>query len=137
MVRRFKSLSDSPGAFWIGSLLWLPAGVMLSAIVRFGDQLANPMGWMMMLAGVGSLILVAPCGLPLAFACRRLWRHGYRQAAWATMIGLGIVTVAATLLAGLLGPIAIAVYAIVLSLPVWLAVAMIGYLNRRRAQRAD
>ena len=123
---RFKSLSDSPGAFWIGSLLWLPAGVMLSAIVR-----------MMMLANLGSLIFVAPCGLPLAFACRRLWRHGYRQAAWATMIVLGIVTVAATLLAGLLGPIAIAVYAIVLSLPVWLAVAMIGYLNRRRAQRAD
>ena len=53
------------------------------------------------------------------------------------MVGLGLVTVAATLVAGLLGPIAIAVYAIVLSLPVWLAVAIIGFVNRRRAQRAD
>ena len=35
------------------------------------------------------------------------------------MVGLGILTVWATLLAGLLGPIAIAVYAIILSLPVW------------------
>ena len=34
-------------------------------------------------------------------------------------IGLGAVTVAATVVAGLLGPVAIAVYAVVLSLPVW------------------
>ena len=34
---------------------------------------------------------------------------------------LGAVTVAASVVAGLLGPIAIALYAIVLSLPVWAA----------------
>ena len=42
-------------------------------------------------------------------------------AAWAAGIGLGTVTVAASLVAGLLGPVAIAVYAAVLSLPVWMA----------------
>ena len=36
-------------------------------------------------------------------------------------IGLGAVTAAASLVAGLLGPIAIAVYAVVLSIPVWIA----------------
>ena len=36
-------------------------------------------------------------------------------------IGLGAVTVAASLVAGLLGPVAIAVYAVVLSVPVWIA----------------
>ena len=83
----------------------------------------------MLLGGLASLIFVAPCGLPLALACRRLWQFGHREAAWATMVGLGILTVWATLLAGLLGPIAIAVYAIILSLPVWIAVLIIG---RRR-----
>ena len=34
---------------------------------------------------------------------------------------LGVLTVAASLVAGLLGPIAIALYAVTLSLPVWAA----------------
>ena len=75
----------------------------------------------MLLMSAGSLVFVAPCGLPLALGCRRVWHLGYRRAAWAAGIGLGAVTVAASLVAGLLGPIAIAVYAAVLSLPVWLA----------------
>ena len=36
-------------------------------------------------------------------------------------IGLGAVTVAASLVAGPLGPVAIALYAVVLSVPVWIA----------------
>ena len=106
--------------FWALALLWLPAGVLATAVVRFlpgpGDA---PGAWLeMLLAGAGSLV-VAPCGLPLALACRRLWRLHYRRLAWVAGIGLGVVTVAASLVAGLLGPIAIAVYAAVLSLPVW------------------
>ena len=38
-----------------------------------------------------SLIYVAPCGLPLAMACRRLSRLGYRRAAWVAGIGLGAI----------------------------------------------
>ena len=74
----------------------------------------------MALMWAGSLVPVAPCGLPLALGCRR-WRLGHRRAAWTAGIGLGAVTVAASLVAGLLGPVAIAVYAAVLSLPVWAA----------------
>ena len=74
-----------------------------------------------LLMGAGSLVFVAPCGLPLALGCRRLRRLGYRRGARWAWIGLGAVTVAASVVAGLLGPIAIAVYAIVLSLPVWVA----------------
>ena len=132
-MSRLNALVHSRHAFLIGSLLWLPAGVLLTTFVRFGEQFANPMMWLGLLANLGSLVIVAPCGLPLALACRRLWRSGYREAAWATMVGLGIVTVAATLLAGLLGPIAIAVYAIILSLPVWLAVGIVSLVQRRRA----
>lgn len=128
-MSRLHSSGNSPYAFWIGSLLWLPVGIMLTTVIRFPDQLASTAGWLMLLGGLPSLIFVAPCGLPLALACRRLWLFGHREAAWATMVGLGILTVWATLGAGLLGPIAIAIYAIVLSLPAWLAVLIIG---RRR-----
>ena len=70
---------------------------------------------------MGSLVPVAPCGLPLALGCRRLWWLGYRRAAWMAGIGLGAATAAASLVAGLLGPAAITLYAVVLSVPVWIA----------------
>ena len=111
--------------FWALALLWLPVGVVASAVVRFGAESAM---WMSMLMAAGSLVPVAPCGLPLALGCRRLWRLGYRRAAWTAGVGLGAVTVAASLVAGLLGPIAIAVYAVTLSLPVW---ASSWWLKRR------
>ena len=69
------------------------------------------------ITAAGSLVLVAPCGLPLALACRRLWRLRHRRAAWIAGTGLGTVTVAASLVAGLLGPVAIAIYAVVWSCP--------------------
>ena len=108
--------------FWPVALLWLPAGVAVQAAVRFGPAVGTPSDpqlWPAVLTAAGSLLLVAPCGLPLALGCRRLWRLHYRSAAWLAGIGLGAVTVAASLVAGLLGPVAIAIYAIVLSLPVW------------------
>ena len=111
--------------FWLLALLWLPAGVVTTAAVRFAPEAGpevEPRMWLWMaLMWAGSLVAVAPCGLPLALGCRRLWRLGYRRAAWTAGIGLGAVTVAASLVAGLLGPVAIAVYAAVLSLPVWAA----------------
>ena len=64
--------------------------------------------------------------LPLALGCRRVWRLGYRRGAWWAGTGLGAVTVASSLLAGLLGPLAIAVYAAVISLPVWIAWVVVG-----------
>ena len=109
--------------FWVLALLWLPAGVVAQSVVRFAPGLAEaPGAWLLgLLMGVGSLVFVAPCGLPLALGCRRVWLLGYRRVARWAWIGLGAVTVAATVVAGLLGPVAIAVYAIVLSLPVWAA----------------
>ena len=74
-----------------------------------------------LLMSAGSLVFVASCGLPLALGCRRLWRLGFHGAAWMAGIGLGAITVAASLVAGLLGPLAIAIYAALLSLPVWVA----------------
>ena len=122
-MTREKSTGRWP--FWALALLWLPAGVIATAEARFlpghGLPGAGGMASAMLLVSAGSLVPVAVCGLPLALGCRRLWRLGNRRAAWMAGTGLGAVTVAASLIAGLLGPVAIAVYAAVLSAPVWIA----------------
>ena len=110
--------------FWPLALLWLPAGIVAQAAVRFPPDAGppgDPVPWPAMLTAAGSLLSVAPCGLPLALGCRRLWRLRYRRAAWLAGIALGAVTVAASLVGGLLGPVAIVICAIVFSLPVWVA----------------
>ena len=121
--------------FWLLALLWLPAGLVLQAAVRFGGEAdgagAAGMWLMTMLMAISSLIFVAPCGLPLALGCRRLWRLGYPRAAWGWGIGLGAVTVATSVLAGLLGPVAIVVVALVLSLPVWIAGLVLARISHQ------
>ncbi len=108
--------------FWPLALLWLPAGVAAQAAVRFLPEAgAMPEPGIWAASALSSLAVLAPCGLPLALGCRRLWRLRYRRAAWFAGIGLGAVSVAASVVAGLLGPVAIAIYAVVLSLPVWAA----------------
>ena len=98
---------------------------LLTAAIRFEQEAgpsAEPGMWVaMVLMAAPSLIIVAPCGLPLALGCRRLWRLGYRRSAWVASIGTGVVTVMASLVAGLFGPLLILIYVVVLSLPVWIA----------------
>ena len=88
--------------FWALALLWLPAGVVAQALVRFAPGLVDTSGAGLfgLVMGAGSLVFVAPCGLPLALGCRRLRRLGYRRAARWAWIGLGAVTVAASVVAG-------------------------------------
>ncbi len=99
--------------FFLLALLWLPAGVVVSALIRGLGIPPEPQALL-------SLLPVAPAGLLLAFACRLLHRTGFRIAAWIMMAVLAVATVAATLVAGLLGPAAIVIYALLLSLPAWL-----------------
>ena len=111
--------------FWPLALMWLPAGVVVQAAVRFlpeTDAPPDPGMWTMaaLMAG-GSLLVIAPCGVPLALGCRRLWRLGYRRGGWWAGIALGAITAAASVFAGLLGPVAITVCALMFSLPAWAA----------------
>ncbi len=109
--------------FWPLALLWLPAGIVAQAAARFGPATDGPPDAAMwaatVLMAVSSLVVAAPCGLPLALGCRRLWRLGYRRGAWWAGVALGALTVAASVFAGLLGPVAIAVCAAIFSLPAW------------------
>ena len=117
--------------FWTLALLWLPSGVVAQAAVRFLPATDGPPDHGMWLAAApmaaASLAVLAtlrpvpacPGPDPGALGCRRLWRLGYRRGAWWAGIALGAATVAVSVVAGLLGPVAIALYAIVVSLPVW------------------
>ena len=110
--------------FWPLALLWLPVAVVVQAAARFlPESNGAPEAGMWMMAAImaaSSLIVLAPCGLPLALGCRRLWRLGYRRVAWWLGISLGALTAAASVFAGLLGPVAIAVCALLVSMPVWM-----------------
>ena len=83
--------------FYLLALLWLPVGVAASALIRGFGVPPEPQALL-------SLLVVAPAGLPLALACRRLHRKGFRVTAWVAMAVLAVATVAASLVAGLLGP---------------------------------
>ena len=107
--------------FWLLALFWLPAGVAAQAAVRFSLSQAAFVAPEELVAALASLAPVAACGLPLALGCRRLWRLGFRRAAWTAGVGLGAVTIPAAVFAGLLGPLAIGGGAVLLSLPVWVA----------------
>ena len=125
--------AGSRALFWAAALLWLPAGVVASAAIRFGPAAVTPGELLTAMAMASSSLIVASvCGLPLALACRRLGRLGHPRLAWIGGAALGVATVAALLPAGLFGPLGIAVAALVLSAPVWIAVVW-----RSRQARAD
>ena len=109
------------------AFLWLPVGLVTFAVLRFRP---DPATWeSMLLMWARSPAPVAPCGLPPALGCRRLWRLGYRRSTWTAGAGLDAATVVGSLVAGLLGPVAIFMCALVISLPAWIA----GWWLARRA----
>ena len=113
--------------FWSASLLWLPLGIVVFAAIR-GTLLPLPLEiqpWM-------SLLMTAPFGLPLALASHAIWKEKRTRTAWTTFLILAPITIVATLFAGLLGPLAIAICAIIFSLPAW---ALYAFLRFRRAWR--
>ena len=132
MARERKSV------FWICALAWLPAGIIVVSILRGAAGLMplEPLPMMLMAAPMAflSLIPVVPCGLPLALAWRQTRRLGHARAAWAAAAVLAPLTAFASLFAGLLGPLAIGIYAAVLSAPAWI---LYGILRRRERLGAE
>ena len=63
---------------------------------------------------------LAAGGVPLALACRLLWRRGHAWAACAALAALGPAAVAATVTVEGFGPFAVATVAAAASLPAWL-----------------
>ena len=122
-------MSRNRRIFIASALAWLPLGILITTLLRSLPGLDNPMA---LLGALPSLLVTAPFGLPLALACRRI--HGLQRprTAWITFALLAPLTAMASIVAGLLGPIGIALYAIVLSLPAWLLYATLRWRAGKR-----
>lgn len=104
-------------------VFWLPAGFHLGLALAGGNGLAaGTAGWPHMVA-------LAAGGVPLALACRLLWRRGRAWAACAAFAVLGPAAVAGTLVLEGVGPFAVAAVAASASVPAWL---MCARRHRRR-----
>ena len=112
-------------AFMAFSLLWLPAGVVLLALIRGFMLPPSAHVW-------ASLLPVAPAGLPLALSCWLLRRAGKRRTSWILFIVLAPVSAAAATVAGLLGPVGILVSGLVCSLPAWLMLGLFHLFGRQK-----
>jgi len=108
--------------FAAASLLWLPAGIVLLTLVRGFGLPPEADSWLL-------LAVTAPCGLPLALAWLALQRAGWRRTAWTIVAVLAPLSVLGALGGGLLGPLSIAGYTVVLSLPAWI-VYVVSRLRR-------
>ena len=117
------------GVFVVLALAWLPLSILVISLLRGLPFASEPTA---LFSALPSLLVTAPFGLPLALACRLI--HGLQRPcmAWIAFAALAPITAAASMVAGLLGPIGIAIYAAVLSLPAWLLYAA---LRRRAAKR--
>ncbi len=134
-LHRSPVVTDQPfgsaGKFWSMSLAWLPVGIVGVSLARGVAPPLTPETLFMLPTALLSLAMAAPCGLPLALAVRGIWRTGSTRAARASFAILAPLTSFAALFAGLLGPAAIAIYAVVLSAPAWIVYAVVR--GRRRS----
>ena len=112
--------------------LWLPIGVVLLAVIRFGA--VSPEGLVPMLFSLPAMVIglafAWPGGIPLTLALQRLHAHS-RPATIACAAVLCPLTVGAATVGGLFGPLGIWIYAGIVSLPAWLVL----WFLQRRARR--
>ena len=104
-------------------LLWLPAGFHIGLALGGGSGLAMDADGLLRVAAL------AAGGVPLALACRLLWRRGRTWAACAAFAVPGPGAVAGTLVLEGFGPFAVATVAVAASVPAWL---MCGRTRRER-----
>jgi len=120
--------------------LWLPAGVVLLTVIRFGFGAASPEGLVPMLFSLPAMVIglafAWPGGIPLTLALQRLHAHS-RPATIACAAVLCPLTVGAATVGGLFGPIGIWIYAGIVSLPAWLVLWVWKTVLRRNGLPAN
>ena len=116
--------------------LWLPLGVGVLSVIRFGFDPSVPTDFVSLLfslpAMVFGLVFAWPGGIPLTRALERLHPVS-RPATYACAAVLGPLSVAAATIGGLFGPPGIWIYAGIVSLPAWLVLWSLRWRARRRA----
>ncbi len=112
--------------------LWLPVVVLLVSLLRFGFE-----GMVTMDAtAFGQLVVLGwPSGIPLMLAILLLHRRA-RLMAYVCAVVLAPFSVLAFILGGLLGSVGVLIYAVVVSLPAWIALGIVALLQSRRPEAA-
>lgn len=120
--------------------LWLPLGVLLLSVIRFGLDPGFAPGILQTLISVPAMIIglafTWPGGFPLTRALERLYPLS-RPAAYACAAVLCPLSVGAATVGGLFGPPGIWIYAGIVSLPAWLVLALLKWRARRGGQAAS
>ena len=111
--------------------LWLPVAVLVVSLLRFGFEGVATMG---PTAFVQLVVLGWPSGIPLTLAVLLLHRR-VQLPAYVCAIVLAPLSVLAFILGGLFGPFVL-VYAVVVSLPAWVALGIVALLQSRRSLAA-
>ena len=108
--------------------LWLPLVILAVSVIRFGGVPAETdagaiIGWMVVFTWLAAL--------PLTLAVTLLYRR-VRVLAYAFGAVLGPLTVLGALFGGLFGPVGIVAYALVFSVPAWIALGITILVQRNR-----
>ena len=110
--------------------LWLPIGVVVLSVIRFGFDPSVSTGFVPMLfslpAMVFGLVVAWPGGIPLTRALERLHPVS-RPATYACAAVLCPLSVGAATIGGLFGPLGIWIYAGIVSLPAWLVLWLLRW----------
>ena len=118
--------------------LWLPLGILLLSVIRFGGLptdggLGGPLA---VGAMVGSMVLFTwIAAIPLTVALALLYRRA-RFLAYACGAVLGPITVFGALIGGLFGPIGIVAYPLAFSAPAWIALGITALIQRGRTKES-
>ncbi len=113
--------------FLLSAFLWLPAGIMLVGLVRFGPDMPN-------MHALVSLYPTVPAGLFLAIGCWFVHRIGYRRLAWILFAILFLPSVLLAMGGGLLGAPGILIAGFVASLPCWMVLGILLLVRKLRAR---
>ena len=115
--------------------VWLPTSVLVVALVRFlliTDVNADTSIFALVHL-VGLFVFAWPCGLFLTVALQKIFRRS-KVIAISTAILFAPLSVWAATIGGLFGPVGIAVYTAVISLPAWLALGILCLIQRKKVQ---
>ena len=120
--------------------LWLPLGVLVLSVIRFGLDPGFAPGIVQTLVSVPAMIIglafTWPGGIPLTRALERLYPLS-RPATYVCAAVLCPLTVGAATVGGLFGPPGIWIYAGIVSLPAWLVLALLKWRARRGGHAAS
>ena len=108
--------------------LWLPVVVLVVSLLRFGLEGMVTMDAMSL---VQLVVFGWPSGIPLTLAVLLLYRR-VQLLAYVCAVVLAPFSVLAFILGGLFGPFVLA-YALVVSLPAWVALGIVALLQSRRS----